>query len=291
MAERLTAFVRRGGGLFVALGQRAAWAGDPTVLLPVTPGAPVERTKGTAGRLGALEYGHELFEPFRAPRSGDFSSARVYGYRAVTPLAEARILARFDDGAPAVVERRVGNGRVVVWTSTLDLAWNDLPLKPVFLPFVHRVAMTLAGYSERPAWVTVGEVLDAGVRPAGAPEPRIVLTPGGERVTLDTEGPEVLEMAEQGFYEVRAANREAAPALIVATNVDLAEADLTPMDPREVAAGAMGHAGGAAAAAGENTIVSDEEQERAQRVWWYVLFAGVVLLGLETVLGNRLSRA
>ena len=74
---------------------------------------PVDRTQGPAARLGALEYGHPVFEPFRAPRSGDFSGARFYGYRAVTPAAGAQILARFDDGAPALLERRIGGGRVL----------------------------------------------------------------------------------------------------------------------------------------------------------------------------------
>ena len=37
-------------------------------------------------------------------------------------------------------------GRVLVWTSTLDVTWNDLALKPVFLPFIHRVGATLAAY-------------------------------------------------------------------------------------------------------------------------------------------------
>ena len=60
------------------------------------------------------------------------------------------------------MERRVGNGRVLVWTSSLDLQGNDLPLKSVFLPFVHRMVTTLASYTERPSWLTVGDVLEAG---------------------------------------------------------------------------------------------------------------------------------
>ena len=44
-----------------------------------------------------------------------------------------------------------------------------------------------------------------------------------------------------------------------------------------------------AAAAGTNAVVTIEEQERAQRVWWYLLFVGLVLLGLETVLSNRMG--
>ena len=74
-AERLGKFVENGGGLFVGLGPRASWPGTPDVL-PAQLGQPVDRTRGTAGRLGALEYGHPIFESFRAPRSGDFSSAR-----------------------------------------------------------------------------------------------------------------------------------------------------------------------------------------------------------------------
>ena len=227
-AERLGAFVARGGGLLIALGSRATWpaATGASDILPAAPGQPVDRMSGQAARLGALEYANPIFEPFRAPRSGDFSGARFYTYRAVTPAKDAQIIARFDDGAPALVERRVGNGRVLVWTSTLDLQWNDLPLKSVFLPFVHRMATTLASYTERPSWLTVGEVLEPA-RAAPVPgtarqiTPRVVLTPSGERITLDGEGPDVLELSEQGFYEVRAQGRDAAPPVTVASNVDL----------------------------------------------------------------------
>ena len=296
-AERLGAFVARGGGLLTALGSRATWPAATGVsdVLAAIPGQPIDRTSGQAARLGALEYGNKIFEPFRAPRSGDFSGARFYSYRAVTPAKDAQIIARFDDGAPALLERRVGNGRVLVWTSSLDLQGNDLPLKSVFLPFVHRMVTTLASYTERPSWLTVGDVLDAA-RPAPVPgatrqiTPRVVLTPSGERVTLDGEGPDVLELTEQGFYEVRAQGRDAAPAMTVASNVDLGESDLTQMDPEEVAAGVLGRVGGAAAA-GTNVAPTDPEHERNQRLWWYLLLAGVVILGLETLVGNRISRS
>jgi hypothetical protein len=296
-AERLGAFVARGGGLLAALGDRASWPGGTggvADILPAAPGPVVDRTKGPAGRLGALEYGNAIFEPFRAPRSGDFSGARFYRYRTVTPAAGAQVIARFDDGAAALMERRIGSGRVLLWTSTLDLQWNDLPLKSVFLPFVHRMATTLASYTERRSWLTVGDVLEPA-RPAPVPGaarqavPRVVLTPSRERVILDGERPDVLALTEQGFYEVRPQGRDTAPALTVASNVDLAESDLTAMDPQEVVAGAMGRAGGGAAA-GTNVVPTDQDHERAQRIWWYLLFAGIVLLALETFLGNRLSR-
>jgi hypothetical protein len=252
----------------------------------------VDKSTGSAARLGALEYGHPVFEIFRAPRTGDFSSARFYGYRAVTPAQGAHILARFDDGAAALVERKVGAGRVMLWTSTLDLSWNDLAVKPVYLPFVHRVVRHLGGYREPEPWRTVGEVVETlsaggGSAPAAADISRVVITPAGQRVTLDEEGPDVLELLEQGFYEVRTTQKDdTITPVVLASNVDLKESDLTGMDPQEVTAAAMGRASGASAA--ESGIApSDQAQESAQRVWWYLLFAGVLLLAAETVVANR----
>jgi hypothetical protein len=287
-AERLQAFVQKGGGLFVVAGERVAW---PSVadILPGAPGPAVDRSRGAAARLGALEYGHPLFEVFRGPRTGDFASARFYGYRSVTLVSGVSTLARFDDGQPALVERRVGTGRVLLWTSTLDTTWTDLALKPVFVPFVHRVVRYLGAYREPRPWRTVGDVVDPGLQaPArGSDVSRVALTPSGSRISLDGDGPEVLELAEQGFYEFRAQGRDGDVPVVVASNVDLAESDLTRLDPQEIAAAALGRAGGEAA--GPLAPPTDDAQESAQRVWWYLLFAGLLLLGAETVVANRLT--
>jgi hypothetical protein len=289
LAERLSAFVKRGGGLFAAFGQRATWPAAPANVLPATPGATVDRTRGTPGRIGSVEYGHPVFESFRAPRSGDFSSARFYTYRQVAPEPGSQVLARYDDGAPALIERapdtQAGrNGRVLVWTSTLDVAWNDLALKPVFLPFIHRVGATLASYTQRAAYRTVGDVAAIPAAATQGQDARpVVVTPGGERVT-QAGASGVVELTEQGFYAIAAGDRDPQP-LTIAANVDLAESDLTGIDPQEVVAGATGLAGGAASA-GTNTTVTNEERERAQRVWWYLLLAGLLLLTGETLLAN-----
>jgi hypothetical protein len=290
--DRLKSFVEGGGGLFVALGERASWPSSADIL-PGVPGPPVDRTRGAAARLGALEYAHPLFEVFRGPRTGDFASARFYGYRSVTtPSTNATVqtLARFDDGQPALVERRIGTGRVLMWTSTLDTGWSDLALKPVFVPFVHRVVRHLASYREPKPWRTVGDVVDPGLQapPRGSDVSRVALTPSGQRISLDGDGPEVLELAEQGFYEFRAQGRDGDTPVVVASNVNLAESDLTSLDPHEIVAAAMGRAGGGTAD-GPTAPPTDEAQESAQRVWWYLLFAGLLLLGVETVVANRLT--
>jgi hypothetical protein len=258
-------------------------------LLPATIGNPVDRTRGDAARIGSLEYGHPLFAPFRAPRSGDFSSVPVYGYRSLTAAKNAQVLARFDAGAPAVAERRSGNGRVLIWGSTLDVTWSDLPQRPMFLPFVHRASRHLAGYTEPQPWVTVGQVLDASLAPRGASTQRVVLTPSGRRVPIEDEGSDVVELSEKGFYELRgdAANMN---HTVVAVNVDPVEADLTPIDAKEIVAAATGGSAGGDGSQPNGIPLTPEAREKNQRLWWYLLFAGILLLGVDTLVSNRMAK-
>jgi hypothetical protein len=290
VAERLGKYVERGGGLLIVAGQRGTWPQERAAMMPALPGEAIDRSRGGAGRLVGLEYGHTVFDPFRAPRSGDFSAARFYGYRAVTPQPGATILARFDDGAPALVERRLGAGRILLWTSSLAIEWSDLPLKPVFLPFVHQMARHLSGYREPAPWLTVGEVLDPArtVVAGAADEVRAVVSPSGQRISLDPEGGDVVELEEQGFYELRGEGQSGGPAATVAANVDLSESDLTAMDPTEMVAAVTGLAGGTAAGA-EAAQMTDATRESTQRIWWYLLFAGAVLLAAETLVSNRMA--
>jgi hypothetical protein len=291
LARRLLRYVEQGGGLLVATGPRTSWPADVD-LLPGTIGNPVDRTgvRADAARVGALEYAHPIFEPFRAPRSGNFATVPVYGYRSVTAAPGAQVLARFDGSAPAVIERRVGSGRVVLWASTLDTSWSDLPTRGVFLPFIHQSMRYLSGYSEPRPWLTVGQVLDAssGVLSKADAGQRVVLTPSGRRVPLQDEGSDVMELTEQGFYELRSSQND---VVVVAANVDAAESDLTPMDPKEIVAAALGAPGGVQGGGGPGVPLTPEAQEKNQRLWWYLLVAGIVLLGVDTVMSNRMAKA
>jgi hypothetical protein len=292
LADRLARFVREGGGLLIAAGPQGTWPSRLADVVPALPGDLIDRTTTTPSRLGALEYSHPVFELFRAPRSGDFSAARFYGYRA-TGQAAGQVLARFDDGTPALLERKTGAGRVLMWTSSLDLDWSDLPVKPVFLPFVHTLTKYLADYAEAPASLTVGQVIPAPRGMPGRPGSAnrggtIAIAPSGARVSVETEDG-ALALDEQGFYDVRTQGAGADTATALAANVELSESDLTPLDPRELAAAVAGRAPGEIAGLG-GPRPSDDAQAQAQRLWWYLLVAGGLLLAGETLLSNRLSQ-
>ena len=66
------------------------------------------------------------------------------------------MLARFDDGAPALAgANRRAAAACWLWTSTLDLYLDaTCAIKPVYLPFVHQMARHLADYRQRANWAT-----------------------------------------------------------------------------------------------------------------------------------------
>jgi hypothetical protein len=294
----LVDYVRRGGGLVVALGQAsgpAAWPAEAAPLLPATPGAVVDRGDDGGARLVAADRAHPVFEAFAAPRSGDLSAARVLRYRALGAAGGAP-LARFDDGAPALVEHALGAGRVLVWASTFDGFWNDLALQPVFVPLVHRLAAHAARHADAPAWRLVGETLDpARLTAGGAGAPAgarwAVATPAGRTVRLGGAGDRpALALAEAGFYEVRRPDAPAERPAVVAANVDRAESELARVEPAEVVR-AVEAAGGPAQAAAAPAAPTPAEREAGQRAWWYLLAAALALLAGEAVLANRRGRA
>jgi hypothetical protein len=281
-AGALRTFVEGGGGLLIVTGERTGTHADAGALLPGTIGDVVDRSRGTGATMGALDYSHPAFELFKAPRSGDFSAARFFHYRSVSLTPDARALARFDDGAVALAERRAGAGRVMLWTTTLDAFWNDLALKPVFLPFIHQVVRYLARYEEPRAWHTVGQVVDArGPRARSvAADSLLALDPAGQRIALGGASGAALELAERGFYEVRPSAGEGGPTAVIAANPDVAESDLTTFDPKELVLAVASGAGAGAGVEG-GAELTPEQVERRQALWWYLLFAGVVLLLLE----------
>src|SRR5262249_19303997 len=58
--------------------------------------------------------------------------------------ADRKVLARFTNGAAALVEASIGTGRTLLFTSSIDRDWNDLPIHPGYLPLVQQAVRHLA---------------------------------------------------------------------------------------------------------------------------------------------------
>ena len=81
-----------------------------------------------------------------------------------------------------------------------------------------------------------------------------------------------------------------APPMTVASNIDLAESDFDADGSAGSRRGSDWARAGGAVPPGANVSATDQEQERNQRIWWYLLFAGVWSSSRsETFIGNRVA--
>lgn len=304
VGRRLRASLDGGTGLVIVPGELTTetWPADWRAALPAAVGKVVDRTGDAGATLSSIDYAYPAFEVFNAPRSGDFSTARFLRYRALTPQAGSIVGARFDDGSPAIVERTVGSGRIVLWASTLDKYWTNLPLQPVFLPFVHQLGKHVGRYADPRAWFLAGDVLDLSRhgeltaqflsgRASDTTSELVLEAPSGARNRVTANGANhLITLREQGFYELRGPNTPVGSGRPIAVNVDPMEADLSHLDPQDVVAAVTAVDGTHQAGSDFNTV-TPHEQEQRQKVWWYLLLVALLLMAAETALSNRLSRA
>jgi hypothetical protein len=240
----------------------------------------VQTKGGESAAITDVKFDHPIFEVFQ--QSGRLAAANVVGYYRSEPRANATVLARFEDGSPALVEAVTGKGRVMLFTSSLGPSWNDLPLTPLYLPFIHQM-VRYVGTREDNSWYGLGQTFT--VKKDGTAAPPAIDTPAGARLTESRATPDgelLVTAREPGFYRLR---YNAGPDF-AAVDVDGAEGDFTKINFQEFVAGVTGGAG-AAEGAGANQNLTGQEVEAKQRVWWALLVIALGLLLVESILARR----
>lgn len=111
-----------------------------------------------------------------------------------------------EDGSPLLVEKRVGEGRVVVLASSLDNVANDFPVRPGFVPFIEQTAAYLGRVEDKTSAYGVDSYLDLRAD-ASKPGTVEVIGPRGERALTLKESATAasLRLAESGFMKCAAA--------------------------------------------------------------------------------------
>jgi hypothetical protein len=282
LAQSLTKFVENGGQLIAATGPHTDVSAFNTALEKISPVILRDSVQTKANETVAItevKFDHPIFEIFR--QSGRLSSAQVVGYVRAEPRANAAVLARYEDGNPTLIESHTGKGRVLVFTTSLGPSWNDLPLTPAYLPFVHQM-VKYAGQREQGSWYGLGQTFTVR-RDRDGSVPAID-TPTGVRLSENrstAEGDLLVTAREPGFYRLRYAQPDFA-----AINIDGAEGDFTKINFQEFVAGVTGGAGNAEGG-DSNRNLTGEEVEGRQRVWWSLLLLALLLLITESVLARR----
>ena len=284
-------YLQGGGGLIVVLSNRVlpeAYNRQWAELLPVEllERNFVRKQTKPFTSITQVNWEHPIFWIFQDVHKAAIASTQFYSYWRLLPKPEATVLARFSEGDPALVEQSVGEGRLLVFASSLDPIWTDFPLRSAYLPFWYRMAHYAARWQTTPAALQINQVLsvqdslnDASEGTSGAWN---LIDPRGQRVLgLSEEKPGFIQLKLPGHYEIRSNKKTD----WVAVNTPPEESDLSVVAMEEFQAVFVPREARVEAEMSQEQSV--QEKDRQQSLWWLFLLVGAAVFMAEWLVANR----
>ena len=296
-ADRLVRFVEKGGGLVVFPGGNFRPESYNALLYRrhgLLPASFVPRE----GDIGPRT--RSLIPAETNPLSLERDLLAGVKFRQIQRLqlgeGDYRVNLRYDDGQPALVESNYGQGKVFVFTSSADLAWNDFAVRPAYIPFVSRVLGGIVPSRENNLNVAAGDPVryrldarlvgrDATVYELEDPESlgRLTELSGDDGVSLlefdrtDRAGPYQVTIAgepEPLLFSVRPSERESSVALL--GDEQLAR---------------LGDSVAVSRWASNGKAASLEMDRQGAELWWPLLLVVIALAAVEMTLAQWFSRS
>jgi len=195
-ANRLRDYVREGGNVLIAVGSKPHSAQTNTLL------------------VGNVDTAHQVTSDVE----NNWRSVSVIRHATLQDNITDRKIIELSDGAPLLVEKRPGSGKLLVLTTALDTSWTDFPTTAGFVAFIIKSIDYLGGDTSTTLYRSTGDVITAAsgqqlIDPDG--ESMRDLSEISERATLRLEQP--------GIYQLR----NSAGTQSIAVNSDPRESDIT----------------------------------------------------------------
>ena len=242
---KLEDYVRAGHGLAVCLGRNAdksVEAFRTSAALAVLPGKIVRIARSPEGYLKPGLSQHPILDAFRGiDQTVPWELAPVRRYWQLKDRADdASLIAPFSDGGPAILERPLGTGRVVVMTTPIsdlprDEPWNDLPKEWPFVILVNKgLGPYLVGSLDQTLNYSAGETVVLQLDPQHMHRSYAMNAPGDFEVRLTPDLAQntliITSTDAIGNYRVSAGGTEDAYRSGFSVNLASEQTDLTRTD-------------------------------------------------------------
>ncbi len=217
--QQLQRYVRNGGSVLVAAGTSAAHR--PRI--PVFDEKVLESRYYSREGQRFLTVGSSDSSYLFVEKAGKWEGVKFYFAVSVDP-GNAQVISRLTDQTPLLLEKKVGEGRILLLASGLDNLTNDFPLHPAFVPFVEQAARYLAGIDNRSGSRVVDSFLDLRTAKEQSVGVEVVDPDGRRPLSLkEATTAQNYQLTQAGFYQLRLANGRQD---VIGVNADRRESDL-----------------------------------------------------------------
>jgi hypothetical protein len=285
LENSLTGYVRSGGSLLIAAGTSAGGRSQiPIFGAHIVETRDYSRVPDRFMTVGSSDSSY----PAVAKAAG-WPGVKFFYALDVDPgvgADAARVIVRLGDQTPLLLEKRIGEGRVVLLTSGLDNLTNDFPLNPAFVPFIEQTARYLAGSERQGGARPVDAYLELRNTKEKAQGVEVTDPEGKRPLTLgEAASAQSFQLTEAGYYQLRLANGRQDE---VGVNPDPKESNLDVI-PEDVLALWQGKGGQSSqeAASLNNAPGPAAPQKTPQSLWWYVILFAFAFAVAESVVASR----
>jgi hypothetical protein len=232
--------------------------------------------------LTRIDFASRLFRSMADPQFNDFSKIRFWSHRRLSNLDESwRILARFEAGDPAFLERAIGQGELLVMTTGWQPQAGQLALSTKFIPLVYSL-LDLSPGDQQINEYTIGETIPF------APSATATLTSPSGMESAYRSASDIDAISQPGIYTFRDGDQTRS----FAVNLRDSESRTDPLDEGELErfGVVVGQPMSVKQALENQRQLRDRELESQQKLWQWLLVAALGILGVETLLSGLWSR-
>jgi hypothetical protein len=246
-----------------------------------------EASEANYAMLGQIDFEHPLFAPFADPRYSDFTKIHFWKHRRVSldKVNGSRVLARFDNGDPALGEIPVGKGRLWVLTSGWQPQDSQMALSSKFVPLLYAMLEQSGGIKEGRSQYSVGDVVNL----PSENQPVTIRRPDTSEVKL-ARGEKFTGTDAPGIYVISPIQ----PPASFAVNLTPEESKTAPLPLEELErlGVPLQHQLTTPPKLGQQRRehLQAVELENQQKLWRRLIVAALVILVMETWLAGRLTR-
>ncbi len=241
--KSLHKYVSNGGGLLIALGSSAT-PNDATGVSPETYNTDFAKTLLPATLAAPLNFNpapqyfdpknleHPVFKKLEEAGAAELAAVELRRHWRVDLQDGANVLMSYSNSLrdAALIERRIGTGRVMMLTTALDLrGWNELPRSWSFVALSDQLMQYLSGRQEAAFNFLPGEEVTIRLGGETPPQKFLVRKPGGQQHS-DQLGAgattiSIRETEQLGHYDVISADPQSNFASGFSVNAPAAESD------------------------------------------------------------------
>ncbi len=282
------------GGKSALLVLTNAQMGPTLAALAGLPEIQMTEATGDYALLGEIDFAHPIFAVFAEPRFSDFTQIHFWKHRRweIPAGSQARVLAKFDDGSPALTQLAVGKGNLLVLASGWDPSDSQLAVSSKFPPLIQRMLDWSGAETPMRFQFLTGDAIPSPEKVVGGMSalPNVEWTkPDGKKLSLKA-GEAFTETDMPGIYTATSGGKEHRYAV----NLSVDESRTTPIAPDELARLGVplqiNTEVSAAQARTQQRHLQEAELENRQKLWRW-LIAGVLAITLvEITVSGWLAR-